>query len=139
MELTARGLAVRVRSAYAQAAGRSQVLVAPSAGELPACARRPAPFPLQTRIPAVSARIAPPWLSSPSRASCLISRMPGIPWGGPIYSITGGPFLSIEISPSTLPPWSAWVPRWGVLVAKGFADDRLSQLELAQVAPGTAL
>src|SRR5438309_4241786 len=99
MELTARGLAVRVRSAYAQAAGRSQVLVAPSAGELPACARRPAPFPLQTRIPAVSARIAPPWLSSPSRPSCLISRMPGISGVGQFRASLVGHFRASK-SPS---------------------------------------
>src|SRR5215472_14047246 len=92
MELTARGPAVRVRSAYAQAAGHSQVLVAPSAGELPACARRPAPFPPRTRTLSVSARIAPPWLSSPSRASCLISRMLGIPGVGQFTASQVGRF-----------------------------------------------
>src|ERR1700722_15866464 len=48
--------------------------VVPSGDALPACARCRARYRRRTRIPCVSARIAPPLLSSPSRASCFFSR-----------------------------------------------------------------
>jgi hypothetical protein len=41
-------------------------LLAPSVDALPACAPLPEPFPLQTHIPVESARISPPWFSSPT-------------------------------------------------------------------------
>src|SRR5271156_6330657 len=62
----------------------------PCAGELPACEPPLLPYRSRTRTPSESARIAPPSLSSPSRAPCLFSRM--------LRFVAGGPSHRTEIS-----------------------------------------
>src|ERR1035441_10357675 len=56
-------------SSAAAPVSRSGSPPAPTAGAPPACATRPGSSPPQTHTPTESARIAPPWLSSPTPAS----------------------------------------------------------------------
>src|ERR1035441_542347 len=56
-------------SSSAAPVSRSGSPPAPTAGAPPACATRPGSSPPQTHTPTESARIAPPWLSSPTPAS----------------------------------------------------------------------